>query len=190
MKNKKILSIIFGIIYYAVALVLFFFLFITAIFLGDIGEFSEIIFNICYIVLPAIILLIPLIFKFILKKPFYKSIIYGCISILIYIFIIITIKLSILCYFRTFSTDKWKNDGWHYFRHVMLNDLEKKYNIKGMDKNEIYKILGKGEYETTYNNGEYMISYSISYKLKVQTSYRIYFNEENKVIRTEIKEEL
>ncbi len=186
MKKDKILGVVLGIIFYTFSLTFFFCLYIAAVFVGYICDFSSILFLICYIIFPIIILIIPLIFKFALKKKFYKAIIYGFISIIIYILILIIIRFAIYSYFKTFTTEKWINTSWNSFRYIMIDDLEKKYTLEGMTKDEVYKLLGKEDRKSERLMGEYIISYSMRKGFLDGNAFNIYLNENNIVTKTDI----
>lgn len=154
MLRTKRLNIIFTIIYYFLGIVGFYFLFIISLTSGFIDlKYS---FLILFIILPLIILLLPIIIKKILKKDFYKCILFSFICVCIY-FIILCIFLS---YIGTFSENKWKNDKYIDLRYLMIDDLEDKYNFIGMNKNEVIKILGdeSSDDELCYQTSSVMIS--------------------------------
>lgn len=178
MKKNIILGIIFCLTYYVLTIIFFFFNFIVGTF-DIIIEYSELLFNICYIIIPILTLLLPIILKFILKNKFYKCFIYSVFSLLIYIFIMLIIRFSILCYYKVFTIEKWESEHEN-LRYLMINDLEKKYNFIGMNKNEVYKILGKN-YDHDINN---CICYFIGYAIFDIDFYCLEYNENNIIIDT------
>ncbi|MDO4282505.1 MAG: hypothetical protein Q4D02_02620 [Clostridia bacterium] len=180
-------KIFLGIVYYIVNFIFFFYLYIFAVLVGTIIDFSSILFNICFIFLPIILLIIPLVCKLMLKRNFYKSILIGIISIMIYFIFLFMMKFGINCYFKSFTSEKWSNDTWHTFRYIMLDDLEEKYCLEGMTKSEIYEILGKPDQELEKSNGECTICYSIKNEFLEGDYYHIYLNENNVVIRTSVE---
>ena len=91
MNKTKILNLLFGTAYYVVGIFGFYILFIAGLFDGIIGEFSEAIYIICFVIIPIIILILPIFIKKILKKDFYKAIIIGCKIIIVYFILIIVI---------------------------------------------------------------------------------------------------
>ena len=143
MKKDKILGIVLGILFYLLGSIFFFYLYVFEAIAGSISEFSTTIFYIVYLIIPTIILIMPLIFKFVFKKKFYKSICYSALIIIVYILMLLVLTFGIRNYFKTFTTEKWTNNNWHGFRYLMIQDLEKQYDLIGMKKEEIYKILGK-----------------------------------------------
>lgn len=181
MKKDSILKISLGILYYIFCLILFYYMLVFELFGGSVSAFSSILFYICYIIIPIILLLTPLIFKFIFKKTFKKSISYSVIMIIIHMFILLIINFGINVYFSKFSSYKWMNSNWNYFRYGMIEDLENRYNIKGMTKEEIYKLLGN-EDTGIYTDDEYTISYYIRAGFFNPGYYNITFDKNNIVI--------
>lgn len=182
MHRDKILSVSFGILYYILTPIFFFYLYIFEALTGSISDFSETLFYIVYVVIPIILVLMPILLKIILGKKFYKTILYSCLGFAIYILIIISLKFSIDMYFKTFTIEKWSNNNWHGFRYLMIDDMEKKYDFIGMNKNEIYDILGKEDKEL---EGEYVICYSMRNGFFEGDYYLIYLNEDDIVIKTD-----
>ena len=82
-----------------------------------------------------------------------------------------------------FDSEKWKNwenteEEWS-LRWDMMNSLRKNYELKGMTKNEIHKLLGKPDSETK-NELSYYLGYSHN---GINTGrLTLYFNENNTVI--------
>lgn len=143
MKKGKILSIIFGLIYYIIGIVGFFYLSAFALLFGVIGNFSDALFCICFLILPIIVLIMPIILKFALKKEFYKSVLWSLISVVVYFVIIFATSFGISRYMSEFTFEKWNNKGYSNLRYLMLNSLEEQYNFIGMNKEEVIGILGK-----------------------------------------------
>lgn len=85
-------------------------------------------------------------------------------------------------YYGTFSPDKWRNNV--DCRYMMIDNMQKKYKIVGMSKQEIIDLLGKPqnilENPIRY---EYLVGYSIIDSI----IYEIYFNEDT-VSNTNISE--
>ena len=63
MNKTKILNLLFGTAYYVVGIFGFYILFIAGLFDGIIGEFSEAIYIICFVIIPIIILILPIFIK-------------------------------------------------------------------------------------------------------------------------------
>ena len=177
MEKNKILGIIAGILYYFILKGIFSFLMLFEFIGGTISSFSKLLFLIMYIILPIGILIAPVIIKFKYKKEFYKAVLESIVYVLLYISIWITICSCITVYFETFSTYKWSNENWHRFRGNMIEDLEERYDLKGMTKDEIHELLGK---EDGYSEEDNAISYYIGEAI----NYYIYFDENDVVIYT------
>ena len=185
MKKEKIFGIILGILYYVLSVIFYFYLFIIEALAGSISDFSMTLFYICYAVLPIILLAMPLILKFAFKKKFYKSIIYSMFSVIIYLIILVIITFGIRQYFKTFSTEKWSNENWNGFRYLMVEDLEEKYDLVGMTKEEVQAILGQEDVELEMLVTDYAIGYSVRNGFMDWYYYYIYLDENDVVIRTE-----
>ena len=109
MKKVTILNIILGGSYYILGIIGFFLFFVLFGLCGVIEYFSDALFWTCFLVIPIIILLLPIIIKIISKKEFYKSILLSSISVVIYFILIFVINISIVKYMRVFTIDKWNN---------------------------------------------------------------------------------
>lgn len=68
----------------------------------------------------------------------------------------------------------------------MIDDLEKKYTLEGMTKDEVYKLLGKEDRKSERLMGEYIISYSMRKGFLDGNAFNIYLNENNIVTKTDI----
>lgn len=185
MKKDRILNIVSGVLYYILGPIFFFYLYVFAALVGSIGDFSPELFNIIYLIVPIILLIMPILIKFIFRKKFNKSILYSCIGIIMYILLIIGITLGINRYFHTFSTEKWCNDNWHSFRFLMIEDMEEKYNIVGMKKSEVYDILGEEDKELEELQGEYVICYSMRNGFFEGDYFQIFLNENDIVTKVD-----
>ena len=186
MKKETIFGIILGILYYVLSVIFYFYLFIIEALAGSISDFSSILFYICYAVLPIILLAMPLIIKFIFKKKFYKSIIYSMFSVIIYLIILVIMTFGIRQYFKTFSTERWSNESWNSFRYLMLDDLEEKYDLVGMTKEEVHELLGEEDVELEWLITDYAIGYSVRDGFMEGYYYYIYLEENDVVVRTEL----
>lgn len=146
MRKVTIINIIAGLFYYILGMVGFFYSFVLVGLFGIIPDFSETLFWIYFLVLPIIILLLPIILKIVFKKQFYKSILLSLIAVVIYFILIFGSSFGIEKYMNKFTIEKWNNEKYCNLRYLMLNDLEEKYKLIGMKKEEVMNILGK-EYE-------------------------------------------
>ncbi len=139
---------------------------------GDIvlNDFFSRISNIASIILFVLELLLPIIFKCILKKDLWKTLIYCFISFLFFIIL----ELAVYCiidyhyHYSEFSTERWNDRRFCYIRHFMLDDLRKNYVLKGKSKEDIYKLLGKIRNDRCHyqesiseNSGYYKLCYKI-----------------------------
>lgn len=186
MQKYKILNVIFGILYYILGTIFFFYSYIFEALAGSISNFSTILFYLFYLIMPIILLLMPIILKFTLRKEFYKSILYSCIGIVVYIFIILGLTFGINRYFKTFTKEKWSNDNWRGFRYLMIDDMEKKYNFIGITKNEVYSILGEEDKKLEKLQGEYVICYSMRNGFFEGDYYNIFLNDDDIVTKVDI----
>ena len=184
MKKNKILGIVLGILFYLLSSIFFFYLYIFDELVGYINDFSNILFYITHLIIPIIILMMPIIFKFIFKIKFYKSICYSTLIIILYIIILFILTFGIINYFKTFTKEKWINEDWHNFRYLMIEDLEKQYNLIGMNKEEIYQILGEEDRKS--NEDDRTLYYSIKNGFFEGDYYIINLNDENIVTDIEI----
>lgn len=182
MKRERTLGVILGILFYLFWGILYFYLYIFEAIAGSISDFSTTIFYILYLIIPIIILIMPLIFKFVFKKKFYKSICYSALIIAIHIVILLLLTFGIRNYFKTFTTEKWTNNNWQDFRYLMIEDLENKYNLIGMKKEEVYKILGKEDKTLKELNTDNSLCYSIRNGFLEGDYYIISLNDKGFVV--------
>lgn len=164
MKKEIVINIITGLLYYVLGVIIFFYSFVLVGLFGIILDFSEILFWIYFLVLPIIILILPIISKFIYKKQFYKAILKALKAVGVYFILIFTTSIGIRIYISNFTPEKWSNKNYYNLRYLMLNDLEEKYELVGMKKEEVIKILGE-EYKKNdkciyyYIGGEWLESF-------------------------------
>lgn len=177
MKKEKVLSIILGLAYYAIGIIGFFYLSVFALLFGVIGNFSNTIFCICFLVLPIIVLFMPIILKFTLKKEFYKSILWSLISVAIYFVIIFATSFGISKYMSEFTFEKWNNEEYSNLRYLMLNSLEEKNDFIGMNKEEVIEILGK---ESDHGNRIY---YFVGSQFLTEYFYCLEYDENNVITK-------
>lgn len=138
MKKTKILNVIFASLYYLLLVVLFY-SFYMMWFLGGFAGL-DFWFLLLLVLLPLLLIFLPVIIivkqKF--KIAFYRGVILSFFAVAIYLLIV----SMFLSYFDTFTESKWKNDKYANLRYLMIDDLEKKYNLIGMNKDDVIKILG------------------------------------------------
>lgn len=187
MQKKVILDIVFGIVYYICALILFWPSFIIAAFDGVVYYFSHPLFYISYCVLPLALVIVPLIWKFVWKKEFYKSILYSCLVAAACLVFLVGTRWGIAEYFRTFTMQKWGNPEWRYLRYFMVDDMEEKYSFVGETMDEVYGILGSSDEERNAKDagGERMACYTIMEGFPKTLYYCICFDENDIAVRIE-----
>ncbi len=107
-----------------------------------------------YVVLPIITLLVPLIVRFIVNCKWKITLIYSLCIIVIYSLVAFTTSVIAYRYIQDFTEQKWADH--RYERKLMLDDLNKKYTLIGMDIEDIKMLLGKPDIESE-NEIEYII---------------------------------
>ena len=143
--------------------------FIYAISSGTIiSDTSKVLGNIIYYIIPLILLFFPAIRQRVFKKNFLKSILIGTCFVIIYVIIFFVLSYGLERYFSIFSEYKWKNYAKN--RDLMIEDLNHKYEIVGMSKEDIVNLLGKG-YSVTGKNDEQLYYYFI----KEVDDYTLYY---------------
>ena len=168
MNKIKKLNVIFAVMYYIFGIIGFYFLFIIGLTSGFMD--LSLIFLILFIFLPLLILILPIFFKKVLKKDFYKCVLLSLIGVFIY-FIVICIFIS---YIGTFDESKWKDERYINLRYLMIDDLEDRYDFIGMNKDEVIEILGNDD-----SNGE--LCYQTS-SIMISTSFYCLKYDENNII--------
>lgn len=84
--------------------------------------------------------------------------------------------------YKTFSTSAWNVD--YHFRHYMIDDFEKKYDLVGMDIEDVKKLFS--EPDQTYTQKDGYLCYFIGNEYLWHKTYEIYYNSEGKVTSTKI----
>ncbi len=88
--------------------------------------------------------------------------------------------------YKTFSTSTWNGD--YHFRHYMIDDFEKKYDLVGMNIEDVKKLLPQDSLmylEEDANDGDYLCFF-IGNEYLWHKTYEIYYNSEGKVTSTKI----
>lgn len=140
-KKNKGLTAIAAVAYYIVLMLVFFLDFIFALSpAGLIVCYSEVLFWLFLIVIPALLLLLPVFFHFICHKKWIGAFLRSGIMFLVTLTVIFCLHTGIRISMRTFTQDKWKN--YSDLRYLMIDDMEEKYDFVGMTKEEAIEILG------------------------------------------------
>lgn len=178
MDKVKTLNVTFGLLYYILGIVGFFYLFILCGIFGIIESFSQELFFICFLLFPIIILLLPIIITKIFKKVFYKSILWGLMMVVVYFLILLFIRYSILRYMGTFTIEKWNHQEYYHLRYLMIEDLEDKYHFVGKNKEEVIRVLGTG------NEYDHNICYFVKSEWLDSYDYCLHYDEDNIITDT------
>lgn len=141
------MKILKNIIVYILAIISYFYLFVLASLLGIINIYSKVLFIIVYFVIPILVLLLPITIKYIFKKKDFNITIAIFKGMVIHFIIIISLSYGITEYMGYFTIKKWSNLELVELRYLMIDDLEDKYKLIGMTKEEVIDILGKPDYE-------------------------------------------
>lgn len=186
MKKDKILNPILGVLYYICVPVFFFYLCIFELFAGQIINFSAALFFIFFLIIPFLFLLLPVIIRYTLDKKFYKSILYSCAVILIHLLLILGLTFGLIKYFSTFSTEKWCNNDWYGFRYLMIDDLKEQHKLVGMEKDEVYSILGEEDSEFENSQGENVICYFVNDGFLAGEYFEIFLDDDDIVTKVDV----
>lgn len=182
MKNKKVLTAIFCVLYYLILGVLSLFIFAASIFDGVIDCFSESLFIVCVFVIPLLFIFLPLIFNKCLKKEWHKAFLYSFVANVTYVIIILPfIRFGITGYMKSFSVNKW--DNYHNLRYLMVDDLDRNYKLIGKKTDSVKKLLGKPD-------GSFDSNKSMCYFVKskwIDSYYYCFEYNENNVITGSFK---
>ena len=187
MRKHKVAGIISGILYYAGGLYFFLISYVLGAFDGVLWEFSNGLFNVFYIVLPIILLVLPIVFRVLWKKTFLRSLLCGCIGVVVYGLFLVATRFGIENYFKTFTVEKWANPDWDGLRYFMVSDLEEKYVLEGSPEEEVIDLLGNNEVEGGLQNteGRNMTCYLIEHAFPKEIYYCVYFDDNG--IVTEVR---
>ena len=125
----------------------------------------------CFFILPIAAFLVPIIIKLIKKTSFKSFLCSALLSLLVYSLILLTVRFSCYVYLGQFTPEKWEK---HYlYRNFMFEDLQKDYQLQGMTKDELEKLLGK---PLSSNENELVYYYSYSF-LDETNIYFVFENE-------------
>ena len=137
---------------------------------------GEFLWGLIYLGTPIITALVPLAFKYIKKYSWRKTASTMFFSLAAYILIIYITHTSIFTYASNFSTEKWLTNRQD--RHYMLDNLNRKHKIIGMDVSKLKALLGSPDIES-----EAEIEYLIGYGW-IDPEMLVFKIENNKVFRT------
>lgn len=148
--TQKVLGTVFGILFYGLGVPFFYVLCVLGMLLSNMIRFSNLLFAVCFLLLPLLALLTPVAMKFIFKKPFYQSVLFGVAAAVLSLCILFGASLGIEGYMSDFTVEKWGNEDYTELRYLMIDDLEQEYDLIGMDKEEVIDLLGdEGDYDRT-----------------------------------------
>ena len=137
---KKDYKSICNILYYIISIVVYIILFIVVAINTHITSFTWLFFIVTFII-PFVLSHLP----FILEKKWESEIILSTIISFIYLIIIVPlIEFGIVKYSTSFTSHKWIEHT--ELRYLMIDKLEDKYELVGMNKNEIIDLLGKADF--------------------------------------------
>lgn len=107
-----------------------------------------------FVLSPIIFACLPIILKKILQIDKFVSIAYSLLIIIVFIITTIIIGYFTNDYFEIFSYEKWSNSDYCDMRYKMVESLEKKHTLIGMNRRDIYNILGKTDVKICSNDYE------------------------------------
>lgn len=137
--NKKYMTVLFMLFYY-ICLFVFYLYNPHGSTLAGMSDYFLCLF---LIIMPFVLIVLPFVFKCLLRKRWRISIFYSLFLLLIYMMITMIAGYFTDDYFKTFSSDKWENSNYCDLRYMMVEDLKNKYSFIGMTKGQLYGILGE-----------------------------------------------
>lgn len=184
--NEKVNTTIKHILFiggiYLATYILFIFFIIMQIFDTTVSDYiGEIPWYIIYFILPIIVVIVPLVAKYILKFNFKKAIICAVVAMGIYSIIALGTDLGVTCYFKDFTPQKWIE--YPFQRHYMLKDLTNEHNLIGMTEEELYVLLGSPSIPVykDISTGNEVVAYTVDGFID---PVQIYFElKDNKVVK-------
>ena len=143
---------------------------------------SGALFVIMFIVLPLVILILPFILKSVGRKNFGDCVKTALIVSLIYATVSVGTEYGVRAYFTRFNAENWIN--YPANRHLMINDLEKNYNIIGMSTDEIENLLGSpAQYDSVAN--EEALIYGAAKSFFADEYYAVIYDDNGIVTETD-----
>ena len=165
---------------------LYFFISIILSIVNDsvISGVSEILFIIMFIFLPIIIMILPFILRAAGNRNFGDCVKTTFIVSLIYAAVSVGTQYGVRAYFSTFSAENWIN--YPANRYLMIDDLEKNYNLIGLSTDEVKNLLGSPEqYDTILGDKEALI-YGIDKDFFADKYYAVIYDNSEIVTETDI----
>ena len=139
-----------------------------------IWDSSALLGSFIFLLFPLLIMVLPLLIELFFKKSLLKSIFVSFIIALIYFIGIWLINVGMTKYFSSFTEEKWIK--YQDNRYLMIDDLDNKYELAGMNKDEIIELLGSPLTETIEND-EIIIKYWIGESQIKGQIYLIYMRD-------------
>ena len=178
--KQKILNIIFIILWFVLITFIYYVNLIYGVFGNTlIVDTFELLSIIIYLGIPVIIIFLPLILRFIFSKKIIRSLAFSLGMAVIYFLLLFILNKGLVFYFSSFSKEKW--DKYQYNRYLMVDDLEKKYELVGMTKFEVIDLLGQSYSEVTYKE-ELAMRYVIKVGFLTERDFLL-FIEDDYVVR-------
>ncbi len=130
--------------------------------------------------------MLPHILRKCLKTSKNYSILVSFFAFILWIILLLILGIISGYYYRIFSTEKWTDSSLCPAREGMIDSLEEKYDMIGMNKKEIYKILGNPndgvcKYDQEANNDN-KSCYNLSNDGYYYKYYCVYFNDNDIVV--------
>ena len=141
---KWLIPLLYYILLYYIVIDIFFFHPYFHIYLYTIISYSEVL-GVIFILSPVILAFLPTIVKKKLHIEKFIATIYSFLAIIIFLVLTLIVGYFTKNFFEKFSYKKWNNSNYCDMRYMMIESLEKKYSFIGMNKKNIYNILGKIE---------------------------------------------
>lgn len=143
---------------------------------------SKILFAVVFIVLPIILLFLPSVLHS-SKKDFGECVKTALIFSLIYATLAAAAEFGIRAYFTSFTAAKWSSFPEN--RYLMIDDLEKNYNIVGMSTNEVENLLGTAAQHDSIMGQDALI-YGVDKEFFADKYYAIIYDDNGIVTETQV----
>lgn len=176
---KKLNNLLVSLLYYvSIVILLFFYPYSNVI-----VSYSNIL-GAIFILSLLILIFLPTILKKKMHIDNFISIIYSFVVAIIFLILTLIIGFSTKKYFENFSYKKWNDGNYCSMRYMMVESLENKYSFVGMNREDIYNILGRiNKKSCTADYEEYNKICYMTYEIEeISRDYYCIYLDENDVV--------
>lgn len=145
---------------------------------------SKILFDLIFIAIPIVILILPFALNLITNKDFGECVKNTITISLVYIMLSVGMNTGLKMYFKDFSPDKWKIFPQN--RYLMIDELQNEYSLEGTNISDIQNLLGEGR-EDIFEGDKKALMYGVKRGFWTDEYFVMYYDDDGIVTETHIK---